>query len=387
MYDPGVGLARSLRLVRDTASIAESLPATAEHAPAVRDASNALLDAIRLSYGTKISRSSALRVPAFARAFKLYTGTISCFPLADYLPDGSRTPNGFLDNPSRVTTYTAHMARTVGDLILHDTAYWRVTARTWDGFPTTVEHMPYEQVNTAPVTAEESVATVELGTVTYNAAPIPGRDVIRFDGDGTGGWLATGVDAVTTAAALEASVLRSAEVPSPSMILKNTGADLPADQVDALLTAWETARTNRSTAYLNSTLEVGNLGGWSPMDLQLVEARNAAATMIGRLANLDPVWVGAGVPGSSLTYTNRQDLYRQLVDLSLMPVMRMITDRLSAADVTPRGHTVRFDTDTFLRANTTELTALIDTLHPLGVIDTDEARSLLDLPANGDTND
>ena len=375
---------RALRLVQDASAVAETLPraaATAD-APLVRDATGALLDAIRASYGTKVSRSTALRVPALARAFKLYTGTIACFPLEDYGPTGERVARPFLTQPSRLTTYTAMIARTVGDLVLHDTAYWRVTERSWDGFPLAAEHMPYEQVNTAPTDAAESQATIELGQVTFNGAPIPDAQVIRFDGDGTGGWLSTGVDAITTAASLEAAVLRSAEIPSPQTILKNTGADLPAEQVDALLDAWENARANRSTAYLNSTLEFADMKGWSPNDLQLTEARNAAATMIGRLCNLDPVWVGAGVPGSSLTYTNRQDLYRQLVDLSLMPVMRAITDRLSMNDVTPRGHVVKFDTDTFLRASTTELTDLIARLVPIGVLTPEQGGELLDLPSN-----
>jgi hypothetical protein len=386
VYDFAVAFPRALRLVRDSAALSEALPRVTDSAadPLVRDASGLLLDAIRASYGQKVTRATALRVPAFARAYKLYTGTISSFALVDYTPDGDRMARPFLANPSRLTTYTALMSRTVGDLIAHDTAYWRITARSWDGFPQSAELMPYEQVNTAPTDSFESQAVYELGQITYNGVPVPDRDVIRFDGDGTGGWLTTGVDAITTAAALEAAVLRSAEVPSPSFILKNTGADLPADQVDALLTAWETARSNRSTAYLNSTLETHELKGWSPNDLQLVEARNAAATMIGRLCNLDPIWVGAGVPGSSLTYTNRQDLYRQLVDLSLMPVMRAITDRLSGDDVTPRGHRVGFDTDTFLRASTTEMTDLIARLVPLNVLTPDQAASLLDLPTGGD---
>jgi len=354
--------------------------------PLVRDASGLLLDAIRASYGQKVTRPVALRVPAFARAYKLYTGTISSFPLVDYGPAGERVDRPFLTNPSTLTTYTALMARTVGDLVAHDTAYWRVTSRTWDGFPQSAELMPYEQVNSAPVDTTDAMAVYEIGQITWNGVPIPDRDVIRFDGDGTGGWLATGVDAINTAAALEAAVLRSAEVPSPSFILKNSGADLPADQVDALLDAWESARSTRSTAYLNSTIEAEGLTGYSPNDLQLTEARNAAATMIGRLCNLDPIWVGAGVPGYSLTYTNRQDLYRQLVDLSLMPVMRAITDRLSGNDVTPRGHRVLFDTDTFLRASTTELTDLIARLVPLEVLSPEQAAELLDLPTTGEMN-
>ena len=371
-------------MVQQASAVSEALPRATDtaDAPLVRDATGLLLDAIRTSYGSKVSRATALRVPALARAFKLYTGTIACFPLEDYGPDGNRARRDFLEQPSRITTYGAVIARTVGDLVLHDTAYWRVTARAWDGFPAAIEHMPFEQVNTAPTDIADAQATVPLGQVTWNGVPIPDRDVIRFDGDGTGGWLTTGVDAITTAASLEAAVLRSSEVPTPPIVLKNTGADLPADQVDAILDAWEQARANRSTAYLNSVIELGEVKGWSPADLQLVEARNAAATMIGRLCNLDPVWVGAGVPGSSLTYTNRQDLYRQLVDLSLMPVMRSITDRLSMSDVTPRGHVVRFDTDTFLRASTTELTDLIARLVPIGVLTPETAADLLDLPSN-----
>lgn len=377
---------RALRLIRGAEEIASAIPRTAEASSDptyVRDATGMLLDAIRADYGARVTLDTALRVPAFARAYKLYTGTIASFPLVDYGPDGQRIVRSFLDNPSRVTTYTSMMARTVGDLMAYDVAYWRVTERDYQDKPVSAEHIPANEITVAPTTPAEVASEFPLGTVSWNGAIIPTANLIRFDGDGTGGWLTTGVDAITTAAALEAAVLRSAEVPSPSVILKNTGADLPAEQVDALLDAWETARTNRATAYLNSSIDVGDLKGWSPNDLQLVEARNAASTMIGRLCNLDPVWVGAGVPGSSLTYTNRSDLYRQLLDLSLQSPMRQITDRLSMDDITPRGHRVGFDTDTFLRANTTEIAALVNTLIPLGVITTDEGRALLDMPVGG----
>lgn len=372
---------RALRLVRDSAAVADSLPRLADAAadiPHVREATSALLDAIALSYGSKVGRSTAMRVPAFARAFKIYSHTIACFPLREYVAGEQVVPRAFLANPFSNTTYTSGMARTVGDLVCSDVAYWHVTARSWDGWPTSAEHMPVDQVTDLP-SPGDPMAEFPSGSVVWNGRPIPARDVIRFDGDGTGGWLTSGVDAITTAAALEAAVLRSAEVPSPSVILKNTGADLPPDQVDALLTAWENARAARSTAYLNSTIETHSLGGWSPNDLQLVEARNAAASMVARIANLDPIWCGAGVPGSSLVYQNRTDLYKQLLDLSLSPIMRFITDRLTAPDVTPRGHTVEFDTDVFLRANTTDLAQVIAAMQPLGVITTDEARTLLDL--------
>lgn len=377
---------RALSLVRGTNALQTDIAARAEAPapPMVREAS-ALLDAIRASIGVRISKSTALKVPAFARAYELYTGTISCFPLVDRVGD-DRVPNSLLDTPDPSLPYSSWMARLVGDVVCHDSAWLLVAAVDWRGFPSRLVYVPAEKVSTIavdPIT-EQPVGSVLVGGVERRlsdpaTAYTQTGTVIHIPGDGSGGWLTTGVDAITTAASLEAAVLRSAESPSPSVILKNTGADLPPDQVDALLEAWETARAQRSTAYLNATIDTHGLTGWSPNDLQLVEARNAAATQIARLANLDPVWVGAGVPGSSLTYTNRQDLYRQLLDLSLMPVMRHITDRLSAWDVTPEGHVTGFDTDTFLRANTTDIVALVTQLLPLGVITEDDARRLLDL--------
>jgi hypothetical protein len=216
----------------------------------------------------------------------------------------------------------------------------------------------------------------------YLAQRVPTRDVIKFYGDGNGGWLRNGATAISTAASLEAATLMYSESPIPTVALKNTGADLPAEQVDALLEAWEEARTNRSTAYLNNSIEAQTMG-FSARDVQLVEGKSAAALAIARLANLDPVWCGAGVPGSSLTYSNRVDLYRNLLDTALRPVMSLIEQRLSMGDITPRGHEIKFDTTSFLRGNPAELAELVAKLRPLDLITADEARQILDLPGLG----
>jgi phage portal protein BeeE len=215
---------------------------------------------------------------------------------------------------------------------------------------------------------------------------VPTRDVIKYYGDGNGGWLSSGASSINTAAALEAAVLMYAESPIAQVVLKNNGADLPADQVDALLEAWEEARVNHVTAYLNSTIDAKAMG-INPSEMQLDDARNNAAIQIARIANLDPIWTGAGVPGSSLTYSNRIDLYRQLLDTALRPVMDLIAQRLTMPDVTPRGHVVTFDTSVFLRANPVDIAGLASSMIPLGVMSIDEARTLLDLPELGATQE
>lgn len=363
--------------------IGETIPRLADAADPVhaRDISG-LLAAVALDTGGKVSKSTALQVPAFVKALKTYH-LIASLPLREYAGTATVAPRPFLQRPSKATTYGALMMRTLNDLLMYDAAYWRVTERAWDGYPAAIEHMPFEQITATP---SLSAATAEFpeGSVSWNGRLIQARDLIRFDGDGTGGWLTTGASALNTAAGLEAAALRAAETPAPGVVLKNTGADLPAAQVDALLTAWETARQNHSTAYLNSTLETASVGGWSPSDLQLTDARNHSATQVARITNLDPVWVGAGVPGASLIYSNRVDLMRQLIDLSFRPVMQLIVERLSAPDVTPRNHTVEFETDALLKANTAELASVIGQLLPLGVVTVDEARAMVDMIEMGD---
>jgi Phage portal protein len=332
----------------------------------------------------RTSRLTALQVPAFVDALKTYSHTISAFGLRTYRGSEPIDTQSVLVMPSSYLPYTSVMARTIENLLLHDRAYWLVVDRTWDGFPREIMIMDVDDVSdlTTHSTANQNTQFPPVDPFYYIGSPVPARDVIKFYGDGLGGWLTTGAAAINTAAALEAATLNYSEYPMPTVVLKNTGADLPAATVDALLAAWEEARSNRATAYLNSAIEAKGMG-WSARDLALVEARNESAIGIARLANLDPVWVGASVSGSSLVYANRVDLYRQLLDISLRPVMDMITHRLSMPDVTPRGHAVRFDTSGFLRGNAADLGDLVQKLVPLGVLTPEEARLVIDINTLG----
>lgn len=375
-------LSRGLRLVGASQAIADQVAAaatTVADAPTVREA-NALLAQVLASGPYRSVASTAYQVPAYVKALKTYSHTIATFPLREYVGIDEVVARTFLNEPSTHSTYWSQMTRLVEDLLQYDTAYWYVTSRTWDGFPATIERMPFNDVSVQnPYPYADEQFQVPIGSVWWNGQSIPGPDVIRFDGDGLGGWFVTGAAAINTAAALEAATQQMATFPLPQVVLKNNGADLPASVVDDLLEAWETARQTRSTAYVNSTITTDAMG-WNAADLQLVAAREESALMMARLANLDPVWVGANTSGGSLTYSSRTDLYRQLLDLSLTPVMTAISQRLSLNDVTPRGHVVKFDTTTFLRANPEQVAALATQLLPLGVLSVNEIRGLIDLP-------
>ena len=372
--------------MRDQALNAQTAARVAEGpVPHVRESgANALANLIGFRESYAVTRATAMQVPAFVDALKTYSHTISAFGLREYRGDDPIAARPFLNCPCRFLPYAGVMQRTVADLLLFDRAYWRVTERSWDGFPTSIEVMRVEDVNDLTVANAgiDSNTQPPSDPFYYLGNVIPTRDVIKFYGDGNGGWLRNGATAINIAAALEAATLMYSESPIPTVVLKNNGADLPADQVDALLEAWEDARAQRSTAYLNSTIDTQTMG-FSARDVQLVEGKMQSATAIARLANLDPVWVGAGVPGSSLTYSNRTDLYRLLLDTSLRPIMDLISGRLSMPDIVPRTHAVRFDTTTFLRGDPNQIADLITKLMPLNILTEDEARLVLDLPTLG----
>jgi hypothetical protein len=96
-----------------------------------------------------------------------------------------------------------------------------------------------------------------------------------------------------------------------------------------------------------------------------------------------------------MTYQNRVDLYRQLVDTTLAPYMAAISQRLSYARprgagnssaypaVTEESRRVAFDTDRFLQANYTDRVGTVTALYAAGLVDRDEARGLLDITPLG----
>jgi len=374
---------RALRVVRGQESLSRAMVTAQEPATSHVRESSGLYALLTNQLAGRSTRATAMQVPAFVDALKTYTHTISAFPLREYF-DGQPVPaRQLLSQPSPIYPYANVIQRTLSDLLMYDRAYWRVIEEDFAGYPESIEVMRVEDVTDLPpyYAGMEANQQPPADPFFYLGKQVTSK-VIKFYGSGEGGWLANGATAITTAAALEAATLMYSETPIPTVALKNSGPDLPAEQVDALLDAWEEARANRGTAYLNNTIDA-QVMGFSARDVQLVEGKNSASIAIARLANLDPIWVGAGIPGSSLTYSNRLDLYSNLLDTALRPIMNLVTQRLSMPDVTPPGYQIAFDTTSFLRDNTVAIADVITKLLPLGVIDVEEAKTILDLPGLG----
>jgi HK97 family phage portal protein len=196
------------------------------------------------------------------------------------------------------------------------------------------------------------------------------------------GILTTGIQTIRAAIDVQKAAAVSASQPMPTGIIRNNGADLDPKEVSGLLAAFKSARNNRSTAYLTSTLEYVPVQ-FSPKDMMYGEAIQNLATEIARLCNVPAIYVSAD-QNSSYTYNNVQDERKQFLQLSLQPFISAIEDRLSMDDITARGNVVKFDIDkNFLRTDPMQELAVIEKLLSLNLITQEQAMEMTDLTPNG----
>ena len=153
-------------------------------------------------------------------------------------------------------------------------------------------------------------------------------------------------------------------------------------EVQSILAAWKSAREQRSTAYLTSTLEYQPTS-FSPRDMMFVDAIQNTSTQIARMMNVPAYYISAD-QNNSMTYANVQDERRQFVALSLAPYIHAIQDRLSMDDVTARGNVVKFDVENaFLAVDALERLAVIEKMLTLGLITVEQAMEMENLSPNG----
>jgi HK97 family phage portal protein len=161
---------------------------------------------------------------------------------------------------------------------------------------------------------------------------------------------------------------------SSAIALRSSDATyLDEDEVNDLLTQWETQRRARSTAYLQSA-EVQTFG-FSARELQLVEGRQYQALEIARLAGV-PAWYVNAEQSASLTYQNVTQVRKDLIDFSAGPYIDAIAARLSMVDVTPGTDRVSMGLTSFLAMDPKARADMYATAIAAGWITVDEVREL-----------
>jgi HK97 family phage portal protein len=329
-----------------------------------------------------ITRGEAMAVPAVARARNLVCGTIASMPLEQFVLDVERGELSevpaypWVRQPEIDTPRSTTIAYTVDSLWFYGRAYWMVTeVYEEDGRP-----RRFRWINPQDVTFDVNLEGI-ITRYYYRLTPTPTSGVgslIVFTYIDEG-LLRRAGQTIRTCLELERAALEFARNPAPAVTLKNTGVDLPADQVTNLLERWRESRrsTGGAVAYLSAAMDLQSVG-FSPKDLAMVEAREFQVAEIARACNMPPALLGANI--GSMTYQNVQAERRGLVDLALQPLISSIEQRLSMDDVSPRGTSVMMRVNDFLRATPIEEAQLLSVLLDRGVITSDEARRRIGEP-------
>jgi HK97 family phage portal protein len=334
-----------------------------------------------------LDRNFAMQVPAVNRCRNLIAGVISYLPLELYKKStGEELASPvWLEQPDYRQPRSVTISWTVDSLLFYGIAYWRCTELYADDLrPSRFEWIANNRVT---FTTNKFGTEVSQYYVDGVESPMTGiGSLITFQGL-TQGVLQTAARTIQSALDIEKAAAVSAQTPMPSGYIKNTGADLPEQQVSGLLAQWKQSRLNRSTAYLTSTLSYETTG-FSPKDMMYNEAQQYLCTQIARAMNIPAYMISADM-NNSMTYQNIIDGRKEFVAYSLQPFICAIEDRLSMDDITPRGHVVKFAIEeSFLRADTMKRLEAIEKMLTLGLIDLDTAKEMEDMtPEGSESND
>jgi HK97 family phage portal protein len=327
----------------------------------------------------RVSRHDAMTVPSVARARNLICGTVASIPLEYYKKSTGEViaPPRWISQLSKNQPSFVTLSWIVDSLLFYGVSYLLVTERyAEDGRPSA-----FEWVANTRVTFTTDIYGLHVTQYYVDATAIDMNDIVTIQGFDEG-VLDRASRTIQAAIDVERAAATNSANPQPAGFLKNSGADLPANEVQGLIAAWKRARQNNSTAYLTSTLDY-NPVSFSPKDMLYNEAIQNLSTQVARAMNVPAYYLSAD-QNTTMTYANVQDERKQFYALSIEPYIQAIQSRFSMDDLSTSGHEVKFAVaDTFLKQDPLVEIQVLEKLLTLGLITTEQAMSMTDLTPNG----
>jgi phage portal protein BeeE len=236
--------------------------------------------------GTAASRAEAMTVPTIARSLGIIQ-TVASLPMhCRNIATGEKVQSPrVINQPDTRIAGSVFWAWIISDLFFHPTAYARVTDRYAD----TGRIRAMERIAPERVTIQTNQNGTEVTAYLIDGVYVDPNFLVVFAGESEGLLVRAG-RTIKAAAALEKAAMNFANEPIPQMILKSNGTSLPADRVAKLLNSWRTARSNKSTAFLNADVSIETLG-FDPKSIQLNEARNYVSLELARATGVPAYFV------------------------------------------------------------------------------------------------
>lgn len=354
---------------------AEAPRVTFDSAPRPIDAMFAMLRGVS---GAPVTRAEAMSVPMVLRGRNLLC-SVSTLSLAQLAPDYRRERSTLLEQLDPDVANVVTLAQTAEDLVFDSVAWWRVIARDFAGFPTSVRRVDPDQVSVNPPTGRAQAplpSGQDLrtdGVVWVEGVETPWRDVIRFDSPNPPVRVAA-ARAIRRALLIDQLAETYANDPRPlDYFTARDGMEPESDEeLDEFMGDWRTARKDRATAYVPWQYEYNSVSSPSPADLQLAELMRAVGLDLANAMGLDPE--DLGISTTSRTYANNVDRRQDRVNDVLSPYLLAISQRLSMPDVTRRGYQVIFLLDEYLKANPTDRWNVYQVAKNMGALTVEEIR-------------
>lgn len=321
-------------------------------------------------------------LPALKRGRAMTADTIAQLPAIAYDRAGRRLDPlpGLVRRPDPSQSRSSFVVETVLSLIDCGNAYWQVTYNPLRNQPESVRVVNPARVSVRWGRPGERVyeldnRPVAPGELRHLAMTRSVRDLV-----GRGPLQSTRLTGLLNM--LNYSSEFFAEANDPSGVLYDQ-YDADPTEAEANLAAWNDG-ASRGTRYLTGGLK-WEPTGVSPGQSEWVGSHAAGVVDIATLLGIPPPLLGASLLGgsTSIVYQNLTTVYAQWYRDTLGP---SYVEPIAAAwsELLPQGTHLEFDTDKLLRPELDDRTRHAQTSFTAGIIDRDEARSMIGIDAPTD---
>lgn len=325
---------------------------------------------------TDVTVDGALTIPAVYRSFAILSNAVSQLELGVYRNDEEIPTPGVIKRPDVDQSLSEFLKRTVIGLAASGNAYWRIY-RNPDGSLSSLQVLnplgisiryddkgrkfyDYSDAFQGPSQTfnDRQVSHLRLLPVPghpYGLGPIQAcrqalsgsLDLARYSDQ----WFQTGA--------------------VPTGILSSDQQLTPVD-AEAIRARWHELQGERDVAILGKGLSYSPIV-LNPADAQFLESRQFSVTDIARIFGVPASYLLAEVNGSSMTYSNLEQVDTAFVRYCLMGYLKPIEDALS--DVLVRGQIARFKLDGLLRPDAKTQAEIHEKYLALGVMTVNEVRA------------
>ncbi len=294
-----------------------------------------------------LSQETALSIGAVYRCVSIISNTISQLPLL--VKRGDEEVSAPLAKRPDINTNTNDFwGSTATSLALTGNAYWWVS-RNQDG---EVKNLEVLNPRAVIVNREDKIGapiTYDYNGRRVNKKNIKHIKLMVLPGGIKGvGPLQAGADDIENAKRLlhySNSFLENGGIPTGVL---SSDQYLNQEQADAYRTAWGEAQSTRGLAVLGAGLSYSAIS-LTPEDLMLLENQKFSTLQIARLFGIPPIFLGAGIEGSSLTYATTETLGILFLQTTLSEYLVSIEEAFT--DLLPRGQKSSFRLDGLMRSD------------------------------------